>query len=121
MDITLELYTKYHERQMEKGSNQEKKPQVTGSNSFRPPQDSTSKKPHHKNRKKGNSFQVSKNKSHASLLNKDNKLIGSEKERRIEGASCTYCGGKHPIEKCFKRSQNRPGSSRGFPNKQGKA
>ncbi|MBW0522003.1 hypothetical protein O181_061718 [Austropuccinia psidii MF-1] len=40
MDITLELDTRYHERQKEKGSNQEKKPPVTGSNSSRPPQDS---------------------------------------------------------------------------------
>ncbi|MBW0527562.1 hypothetical protein O181_067277 [Austropuccinia psidii MF-1] len=33
MDITLELDTRYHERQKEKGSHQEKKPPVTGSNS----------------------------------------------------------------------------------------
>ncbi|MBW0525849.1 hypothetical protein O181_065564 [Austropuccinia psidii MF-1] len=48
MDITLELDTRYHERQKEKGSHKEKKPPVTGSNSLRPPQDSSSKKPHHK-------------------------------------------------------------------------
>ncbi|MBW0520905.1 hypothetical protein O181_060620 [Austropuccinia psidii MF-1] len=41
MDITLELDTRYHERQKEKGSYQEKKPPVTGSNSSRPPQDSS--------------------------------------------------------------------------------
>ncbi|MBW0578757.1 hypothetical protein O181_118472 [Austropuccinia psidii MF-1] len=35
MDITLELDTRYHERQKEKGSHQEKKPPVTGSNSSR--------------------------------------------------------------------------------------
>ncbi|MBW0498038.1 hypothetical protein O181_037753 [Austropuccinia psidii MF-1] len=40
MDITLELDTRYHEGQKEKGSNQEKEPPVTGSNSSRPPQDS---------------------------------------------------------------------------------
>ncbi|MBW0481789.1 hypothetical protein O181_021504 [Austropuccinia psidii MF-1] len=40
MDITLELDTRYHERQKEKGSHQEKKPPVTGSNPSRPPQDS---------------------------------------------------------------------------------
>ncbi|MBW0501607.1 hypothetical protein O181_041322 [Austropuccinia psidii MF-1] len=40
MDITLELDTRYHERQKEKGSHQQKKPPVTGSNSSRPPQDS---------------------------------------------------------------------------------
>ncbi|MBW0565098.1 hypothetical protein O181_104813 [Austropuccinia psidii MF-1] len=39
MDITLESDTRYHERQKEKGSNQEKKPPVTGSNPSRPPQD----------------------------------------------------------------------------------
>ncbi|MBW0560480.1 hypothetical protein O181_100195 [Austropuccinia psidii MF-1] len=32
MEITLELDTRYHERQKEKGSHQEKKPPVTGSN-----------------------------------------------------------------------------------------
>ncbi|MBW0508718.1 hypothetical protein O181_048433 [Austropuccinia psidii MF-1] len=130
MDITLELDTRYHERQKEKGSNQEKKPPVTGSNSSRspqdpsskrPPQDPSSKRPHHKKNKKGKKFQVSKDKSHSSLLNKDNKLIGSEKERRIKEGLCTYCGGKHPIEKCFKRLQYKPGSSRGFPSKQGKS
>ncbi|MBW0559559.1 hypothetical protein O181_099274 [Austropuccinia psidii MF-1] len=32
MDVTLELDTRYHERQKEKGGNQEKKPPATGSN-----------------------------------------------------------------------------------------
>ncbi|MBW0503294.1 hypothetical protein O181_043009 [Austropuccinia psidii MF-1] len=121
MDITLELDTRYQERQKEKGSNQEKKPPVTGSNSSRPPQDSYSKRPHHKNNKKSKQFQVSKDKPHYSLFNKDNKLIGSEKEMRIKEGLCSYFGGKHPIEKCFKRPQNNPGSSRGFPSNQGKA
>ncbi|MBW0471897.1 hypothetical protein O181_011612 [Austropuccinia psidii MF-1] len=67
------------------------------------PQGSSSKRPHHKNNKKGKKSQASKDKPHASLLNKDNKLIGSEKERRIKECLSTYCGGKHPIEKCFKR------------------
>ncbi|MBW0512772.1 hypothetical protein O181_052487 [Austropuccinia psidii MF-1] len=109
MDITLGLDTRYHERQKEKGSNQEKKPPATGSNSSRPPQYSSSKRPHHKKNKKGKKVQASKDKPHSSLLNKDNKLIGSEKERRIKEVLCTYCGGKHPIEKCFKRPQNKPG------------
>ncbi|MBW0588018.1 hypothetical protein O181_127733 [Austropuccinia psidii MF-1] len=121
MDITLELDTRYHERQIEKGSNQEKKPPVTGSNSSRHPQDSSSKRHHHKKNKKGKRFQVSKDKPHFALLNKDNKLVCSEKERRIKEGLCIYCGGKQPIEKCFKRPQNKPGSSRGFPSKQGKA
>ncbi|MBW0570417.1 hypothetical protein O181_110132 [Austropuccinia psidii MF-1] len=40
MDITLELDTRYHERQKEKGSHQEKKPPISGSNSSKPPQSS---------------------------------------------------------------------------------
>ncbi|MBW0546783.1 hypothetical protein O181_086498 [Austropuccinia psidii MF-1] len=48
MIITLELYTRYHEKQKEKGSLQEKTPPATGSNSFSPLQDSSSKKAHHK-------------------------------------------------------------------------
>ncbi|MBW0461768.1 hypothetical protein O181_001483 [Austropuccinia psidii MF-1] len=79
MDIILELHTRYHERQKENGSHQEKKPPVTGSNSFGPPQDSSSKKPHHKRSMKGKHFQISKDKPHAALLNKENRLISSEK------------------------------------------
>ncbi|MBW0510687.1 hypothetical protein O181_050402 [Austropuccinia psidii MF-1] len=121
MVTTLELDTRYHARQEEKGSHQENKPPLTGSDPSRPPQDSSSKRPHHKKNKKGKKFQASKDKPHFVLLNKDNKLIGSEKERRIKEGLCTYCGGKHPIEKCFNRPQEKPGSSRGFPSKQGKA
>ncbi|MBW0475905.1 hypothetical protein O181_015620 [Austropuccinia psidii MF-1] len=69
MDITLELDTNHHGRKKEKGSPQEKKPPSTGSSSFRPHQDSSSKKPCQKN-KKGNNFQVSKDNPHAALLNK---------------------------------------------------
>ncbi|MBW0555993.1 hypothetical protein O181_095708 [Austropuccinia psidii MF-1] len=121
MKITVELDTRYHERKKEKGSHQEKKPPVTGSNSSRPYQDSSSRRPHHKKNKKGKQFQASKDKPHSSPINKDNKLIRSEKESRIKEGLCTYCGGKHPIERCFKRPQNKPGSSRGLPSKQGKA
>ncbi|MBW0543643.1 hypothetical protein O181_083358 [Austropuccinia psidii MF-1] len=102
IDITLELNTRYHERQKEKGCHQEKNPSIGGSNSSKPPQSSSSKKPYHMKNKKGNNFQVSKDKPHASLLNKENKLIGSEKERRIKEGLCNYCGGKHPFEKCLK-------------------
>ncbi|MBW0556204.1 hypothetical protein O181_095919 [Austropuccinia psidii MF-1] len=77
MGLTLELHTRYHERHKEKGGNKEKKPPVTGSNFLGPPKDSSSKKTHHKNNKKGKKFQFSKEKTHAALLNKDNKLIGS--------------------------------------------
>ncbi|MBW0574702.1 hypothetical protein O181_114417 [Austropuccinia psidii MF-1] len=121
MDITLELDTRYRERQKEKGSNQAKKPPINGSNPSRPSQDSYSKMPHHKKNKKGKQFQASRDKPHPALLNKENKLIGSEKERWIKEGLCTYCGGKNPIEKCFKRPQSKPGSSRGFPSKQGQA
>ncbi|MBW0484618.1 hypothetical protein O181_024333 [Austropuccinia psidii MF-1] len=84
LDITLELDTRYHERQKEKGNHKEKNPPVTGSNFIRPPQDSSSKKPDHKKNKKGKNFQGSNDKPHSALLNKDNKSICSEKERRIK-------------------------------------
>ncbi|MBW0520403.1 hypothetical protein O181_060118 [Austropuccinia psidii MF-1] len=118
--MTLELDARYHERKKEKGINQEKKPPISGSNPSKPPQSASSKKPYHRKNKKGKNFEVSKNKLHATLLTKDNKLIGSEKERRIKEGLCTYLCGKHPIEKCFKSPENRQGSSRGFHSKQGK-
>ncbi|MBW0539629.1 hypothetical protein O181_079344 [Austropuccinia psidii MF-1] len=111
MDVTLELHTRNNERQKENGGNQEKKPPATGFNQSRPPQNSSSKRNHQKKNKKGKQFQSSKDKPHAALLNKDNKLIGSRKERRIKEGLCTYYGGKHPIEKCFKRPQSNPGAS----------
>ncbi|MBW0500054.1 hypothetical protein O181_039769 [Austropuccinia psidii MF-1] len=97
MEINLKLDTRYHERQREKGSHQVKNPPVTGSNSSRPPQDSSSKRPHQKKNKKGRKSQMSGDKPHSSLLNKANKLIGSEKERRIKEGLCTCCGGNDPI------------------------
>ncbi|MBW0503362.1 hypothetical protein O181_043077 [Austropuccinia psidii MF-1] len=100
MQITLELNTRYHEGQKENGSNQEKRPPVTGSNFSRA---------QHKKNREGKQFQVSKDKPHSALLNKDNKLIGLEKERRIKEGLCTYCGSKNPIEKFFKRPQNKNG------------
>ncbi|MBW0472974.1 hypothetical protein O181_012689 [Austropuccinia psidii MF-1] len=116
IDINLELYRKCHERKKEKGINQDKKPPITGSNSSGPSQDSSYKK-----RKKGKKSQFSKDKTHSALLNKYNKLIFSGKEGSIKQDLCTYCGGKHSIEKCFNRPQNWPGTSRGFPCKQEKA
>ncbi|MBW0562442.1 hypothetical protein O181_102157 [Austropuccinia psidii MF-1] len=108
--------------QKEKHGNQEKKPPVNGSNQSRPPQNSFSRRPYQKKNKKGKQSQSSIDKPHAALLNKDNKLICSEKERRIKEGLCTYCGGKQPIEKRFKRPQYKPGSSsRSFPSKQGKS
>ncbi|MBW0461154.1 hypothetical protein O181_000869 [Austropuccinia psidii MF-1] len=97
IDTTLEVDNRYHERQKERGSCQERKAPVTGFNSLRPTQYSSSKKPHHKKIKKQKKIQVSKDKPHAALLNKNNKFIGSEKERRIEEGLCTYCGGKNQI------------------------
>ncbi|MBW0568541.1 hypothetical protein O181_108256 [Austropuccinia psidii MF-1] len=92
MDITLELDTRYHERKKEKGGNQEKKSPVPGSNPSRHPQGSSSKTHHHKKNKKGKKLQSSKGKPHAAPLNKDNKLIGSVKERRIKEGLFPYCG-----------------------------
>ncbi|MBW0504213.1 hypothetical protein O181_043928 [Austropuccinia psidii MF-1] len=48
MDINLKLDKRYHERQKEKGSHQEKKPSISGSNSSKPPQNSSSKRPYHR-------------------------------------------------------------------------
>ncbi|MBW0495256.1 hypothetical protein O181_034971 [Austropuccinia psidii MF-1] len=109
MDITLELDTRYHFRSKEKGGNQGENPPFTASNSFRPSQYSYSKQPHHKKNKKENNSQGSKDKLHSALLNKENRLINSEKDRRFEKCLYIYCGGKYPLDNCFKRSQNRPG------------
>ncbi|MBW0466171.1 hypothetical protein O181_005886 [Austropuccinia psidii MF-1] len=84
MDITLELDTRYHKRQKEKGSNQQKKPPISGPNLSKPPQVLSLKKAYHRKKKKGKNFQVPKDKPHAALLTKDKQLISSEKERRIE-------------------------------------
>ncbi|MBW0498194.1 hypothetical protein O181_037909 [Austropuccinia psidii MF-1] len=81
MVITLELDTRYHERQKERGNNQEKKPPIIGSNFSNPPQISSSKRPYHRKNKKGKNFQVSKDKPHVALLTTETKLSGSEKER----------------------------------------
>ncbi|MBW0464534.1 hypothetical protein O181_004249 [Austropuccinia psidii MF-1] len=78
-DMTLELDTRYHEKQKEKGSHQEKKPQVTSPNSFRPLQASSFTKPHQK-KNKGKYF-------HVALLNEDNTLIHSKQNRMIKEGS----------------------------------
>ncbi|MBW0530589.1 hypothetical protein O181_070304 [Austropuccinia psidii MF-1] len=97
MDITLELDTRYHEIQKEKCSHQEKKCPISGSKFSKTPQSSSSKKPYYRKNKKGKNSQVSNNKPHAALLTNENKLIVSEKERRIKEGLCNYCGGKHPF------------------------
>ncbi|MBW0488699.1 hypothetical protein O181_028414 [Austropuccinia psidii MF-1] len=101
MDVSLELDTRYHERQKEKNHHQEKKPESSKSNSYH---NQNSSRSSHKN----NNFHSQKReKPHSSLLNKDFTLKRSEKERRIKEGFCTYCGGKHSIESCFKRTQNK--------------
>ncbi|MBW0493664.1 hypothetical protein O181_033379 [Austropuccinia psidii MF-1] len=72
MDITLELDTRYHERQNEKSNHQEKKPEASRSHSSHP-QSSLSA-----SQKKKKNFQK-RDKLHSSLLNKDFKLMNSEK------------------------------------------
>ncbi|MBW0517080.1 hypothetical protein O181_056795 [Austropuccinia psidii MF-1] len=90
VDITLELDTRYNERQNEKSHHQEKKPETSKSNSSHPQTSSSS------SQKKKKNFQK-RDKPHSSLLNQYFKLMNSEKERRIKEVSCTYCGGKHSI------------------------
>ncbi|MBW0482438.1 hypothetical protein O181_022153 [Austropuccinia psidii MF-1] len=107
LHITLELDTRYHERQNEKSHHQEKKPEDSKSNSSHPQDYSSS------SQKKKKNFQK-RDKPHSSLLNKDFKLMNSEKERRIKEGLFTYCGGKHSLVFCFKRPQNKltqPGKS----------
>ncbi|MBW0560632.1 hypothetical protein O181_100347 [Austropuccinia psidii MF-1] len=100
MDITLELDTRYHERQNEKGHHQEKKPGASKSSSSNHQNSSNSSQKKKKNFHK-------RDKPHSSLLDKDLKLINSEKERIIKEGLCTYCGWKHSLESCFKRPQNK--------------
>ncbi|MBW0482901.1 hypothetical protein O181_022616 [Austropuccinia psidii MF-1] len=115
MDATLEPESRYHERQKEKSHYQEKKAEALKSNSSHPQNSSGSSQ-----KKKKKNFQK-RDKPHISLLNKHFKLINSEKERRIKEGLCTYCGGKHSLESCFKRPQNKLTQLSGpFPS-QGKA
>ncbi|MBW0470521.1 hypothetical protein O181_010236 [Austropuccinia psidii MF-1] len=60
MDITLELDTRYHDRQNEKGSHQEKKPPISGSNLSKHPQSSSSKKPYYRKIRRGRIFKCPK-------------------------------------------------------------
>ncbi|MBW0563742.1 hypothetical protein O181_103457 [Austropuccinia psidii MF-1] len=109
MDVSLELDTRYHERQ------KEKKPEASKSNSSHNQNSSSS------SHKKKNSHSQKRDKPHPSLLNKDFKLKGSEKERRIKEGLCTYCGGKHSLESCLKRPQNKLTQGSGSFPSQGKA
>ncbi|MBW0556761.1 hypothetical protein O181_096476 [Austropuccinia psidii MF-1] len=101
MDVTLELDTRYHKRQKDKNNPQGKKAEASKSCSS-----------HHQNsasssHKKKNSRVQKRDKPHYSLLNRSHKLMSSVKERRIKEGLCTYCGGKHNLEACFKRPQNQ--------------
>ncbi|MBW0586317.1 hypothetical protein O181_126032 [Austropuccinia psidii MF-1] len=114
MDITLELDTRYHARQTENNHYQEKKPEAPKSSTPHPQNSSSS------SHKKKKNFQA-RDKPHSSLLNKDFKLMNSEKERRIKESLCTYCGGKNSFQSCSKRPQKKLTQPSGqFPS-QGKA
>ncbi|MBW0469155.1 hypothetical protein O181_008870 [Austropuccinia psidii MF-1] len=115
MDVSLELDIRYHERQKEKTHHQEKKPESSKSNSSHNQNSSSS------SHKKKNFHSQKRDKPHSSLLNKDFKLKGSEKERRIKEGLCTYCGGRHSLESCFKRPQNKITQLSGSLPSQGKA
>ncbi|MBW0473224.1 hypothetical protein O181_012939 [Austropuccinia psidii MF-1] len=100
MDVTLKLNTRYNERQKEKSNHQEKKPEASKLSSS-DPQNSLSS-----SQKKKKNFQK-RDKPHSSLFNEDFKLMNPEKERRIKEGLCTYCGWKHSLKYCFKRTQNK--------------
>ncbi|MBW0513876.1 hypothetical protein O181_053591 [Austropuccinia psidii MF-1] len=113
MDVTMELDNRYHERQNEKSNHQEKKPEASKSHSAHPQNYSSS------SQKKKKNFQK-RDKPHSSLFNEYFKLMNSEKERRIKEGLCTYCGGKHSLDSCFKRPQKQLSQQSGrFPS-QGK-
>ncbi|MBW0554625.1 hypothetical protein O181_094340 [Austropuccinia psidii MF-1] len=104
MDITLELDTRYHERQKENNHHQEKKPEASKSNSSHPQNSSSS------SHKKKKNFQK-RDKPHSCLLNKDFKFMNYEKERRIKEGLCNYCCGNHslgPVPKDLKTSLPNP-------------
>ncbi|MBW0566431.1 hypothetical protein O181_106146 [Austropuccinia psidii MF-1] len=112
MDFTLELDTRYHEMQKENSHHEEKTPALKLISSH--PKNSSSSSHKKKNFQK-------REKPHSSLLNEEFKLMHSEKERRIKEGLCIYCGGKHSLESCFKRTQNKlTQPSVNFPS-QGKA
>ncbi|MBW0472946.1 hypothetical protein O181_012661 [Austropuccinia psidii MF-1] len=78
MDITLELYTMYHERKNEKSSHQEKKPEAPKSNSSHLQNSSYS------SQKKKKNFQK-RDKPYSSFLNEHFKSMISEKKKNQGG------------------------------------
>ncbi|MBW0516625.1 hypothetical protein O181_056340 [Austropuccinia psidii MF-1] len=100
MDVTLELDTTYHERKKDNNPHQEKKNEASNSSSSHN-QNSSSSSHMKKN------FRVDKrDMPNSCLLNRNHKLMSSEKERRIKEGMCTSFGGKNSIEAYFKRPQN---------------
>ncbi|MBW0504987.1 hypothetical protein O181_044702 [Austropuccinia psidii MF-1] len=114
MDTTLELDTRYHERQKEKRHHQEKNPEASKSNSSDPQSLSSS------NQKKKKNFHK-KDKPLSSFLDEDFKLMNSKKDRRIKEGLFTYCSGNNSLESCFKRLQNKLTQPSGTFPSQGKA
>ncbi|MBW0477207.1 hypothetical protein O181_016922 [Austropuccinia psidii MF-1] len=101
MDVTLELDTRYHERQKEKNHHKEKKTKSSKSSSCHTQHSSSSS--HNKK-----NFRVQKRDNpHSSLLNRDHRLMGSGKERRIKEGLCSYCGAKHSLYSCFKMPEHQ--------------
>ncbi|MBW0534000.1 hypothetical protein O181_073715 [Austropuccinia psidii MF-1] len=100
MDVSLEVDTRYHERQNEKSHHQQKKPEASKSNSSHPQNSSSS------SQKKKKNFQK-RDKPHSSLLNKDFKLKGCERERRSRRACVLVVVGSivlSPVSKGLKTS-----------------
>ncbi|MBW0489945.1 hypothetical protein O181_029660 [Austropuccinia psidii MF-1] len=79
MDITLELDTRYHERQKENKNSQYKRTEASNSTSSSP-QNSLSSR----HKKKNNSNFQKRDNPHYSFLDKNYKLMGSEKEIRFK-------------------------------------
>ncbi|MBW0558586.1 hypothetical protein O181_098301 [Austropuccinia psidii MF-1] len=102
MDITLELDTRYHERKKEKNHHQEKNPEASNSDSSDPKDSSSSNQ-----KKKKNFYFQKRGKLHSSLLNKDFKLKGSEKDEESRRACEPILVGSivlRPVSKCLRTS-----------------
>ncbi|MBW0593251.1 hypothetical protein O181_132966 [Austropuccinia psidii MF-1] len=82
MDITLELDTRYHERQKEKSHHQEKKQEASKLNYSHTQNSSSSNQNKKKNFKK-------RDKPHFSLLNKDFELMGCQPVTQNQSTSMT--------------------------------
>ncbi|MBW0544717.1 hypothetical protein O181_084432 [Austropuccinia psidii MF-1] len=115
MEITLELDTRNHERQKEKNNHQEKKTDSSKSSSSHPQYFSNS------NHKKKNFNFQKRDTPHSSFLNKEFKLMGSEKAMILKEGSYAYCGGNHSLQDCIKRPQNQLTQPAGRFSSKGKA